>query len=88
MRSSIHSSRRKQLRALLRDLRRKRHLTQVEVAEALGRLQSYVSKYESGERRLDVVEFMDLCDALKVDPREVIGRLMDGGSNSPHSMEG
>lgn len=66
-------------------------MTQVEVAEALGQLQSYVSKYESGERRLDVVEFMDLCDALKIDPREVIGRLMtmsDPAAISPPSFRG
>lgn len=91
MRSSIHSSRRRQLRALLCDLRRKRHLTQVEVAEALDQSPSYVSKYESGGRRLDVVEFMDLCDALKIDPREVIGRLMavsDPATISPPPFRG
>lgn len=76
MRPSIYSERYQRFRVLLREIRKEKELTQVELAEALGQLQSYVSKYESGERRLDVVEFMDLCDALKVDPREVIGRLM------------
>jgi transcriptional regulator with XRE-family HTH domain len=39
-------------------------ITQEAVADALGRPQSYVSKYESGERRLDFVETLDICGAL------------------------
>lgn len=77
MRPSIYSERYQRFRVLLRDLRKEKGLTQVELAEALGQLQSYVSKYESGERRLDVVEFMDLCVALNVDPRAVLDRLME-----------
>jgi transcriptional regulator with XRE-family HTH domain len=47
----------------------------VEVARRLGKPQSYVSKYESGERRLDVVEFMDVAHALEIDPAVMIRRL-------------
>jgi transcriptional regulator with XRE-family HTH domain len=42
-------------------------LSQRELARLLKKPQSYVSKYERGERRLDVVEFMDLCKVLKLD---------------------
>ena len=47
-------------------------LTQQDMANRLGRLQSFVSKYERGERRLDVVEFVGICLALDIDPCEVI----------------
>lgn len=50
--------------SLLRDIRLKAKLTQSEIAATLGKPQSYVSKYETGERRLDVVELSDLCEAL------------------------
>ena len=47
-------------------------LTQQDVANRLGRLQSFVSKYERGERRLDVVEFVSICRALEVDPCGIV----------------
>lgn len=53
---SVHSQRYGQLLVRLREARREADLTQVEVAEALGRPQSFVSKCESGERRIDVIE--------------------------------
>ena len=49
---------------LLRDARQQKSLTQVEVASRLGRPQSFVSKYETGERRLDVIELGEVCGAL------------------------
>lgn len=42
-------------------------LTQEQVAEALGRPQSFVSKYERGERRLDFTEFVDIAGILGID---------------------
>ncbi|WP_341937929.1 helix-turn-helix domain-containing protein [Marinimicrobium sp. C2-29] len=55
------------LRELLRQLRKERAgLTQVELSQALGRPQSYVSKYETGERRLDYVEVVEICQAIGV----------------------
>ncbi len=48
--------------------RRQKALTQTEVARRLGKPQSYVSKYETGERRLDVIEFLDVADAIGVRP--------------------
>ena len=43
-------------------------LTQTEVAEKLRKHQSFVSKYERGERRLDVVEFLKIANALNFEP--------------------
>jgi transcriptional regulator with XRE-family HTH domain len=53
-------------RVLLRNLRETRNLTQAEVARRLGSPQSYVSKYETGERRLDFVETVFVCEALGI----------------------
>ena len=52
-------------RTMLRDLRQEKGLTQTQLAERLGLPQSYVSKYETGERRLDFVETLCVCDALE-----------------------
>ena len=50
-------------------------LTQVELAEKLACPQSFVSKYERGERRIDVVEFLDIARAVGLDPYDVIREL-------------
>lgn len=52
------------LLALLRELRQRAGLRQRDLAERLGAPQSFVSKYESGERRLDIVELRYICTAL------------------------
>lgn len=52
--------------SLLRETRVRNGLTQQEVARRLGTPQSFVSKYESGERRLDLVELGQVCSALEV----------------------
>jgi transcriptional regulator with XRE-family HTH domain len=64
VRKTIYSPEQQTLSRLLRDQRHRRGATQVQVAEALGRTQSYVAKYESGERRLDVIELRAICMAL------------------------
>jgi transcriptional regulator with XRE-family HTH domain len=55
-RPSFHSSRYRAFLRLLKQARLEAGLTQVEVSAALGRPQSFVSKCESGERRVDVIE--------------------------------
>ena len=57
---------RTKLRALLKYLRKDAGLTQVELSNALGKPQSYVSKYETGERKLDYVEISDVCKVLGI----------------------
>ena len=55
------------LRELLRDLRKnKADLTQNQLSELLGKPQSYVSKYETGERKLDYVDITNICKAIGV----------------------
>ncbi len=63
------------LRRVLRDVRREANLTQVQLAERLGKGQSYVSKLERGEQYIDVLEFIAWCQACSTPPSEVIARL-------------
>lgn len=55
--------------------RRKSGLTQADLATCLGKPQSFISKYERGERRLDVIEFIQVMEVLGVDPAELIRQL-------------
>ncbi|PLX37589.1 MAG: XRE family transcriptional regulator [Hyphomicrobiales bacterium] len=64
---SIHSDEYRKLTAILLDARNAAGLTQQEVADRLGKPQSYVAKVEGNERRIDVVEFIALAKALGVD---------------------
>jgi transcriptional regulator with XRE-family HTH domain len=57
-------------------LRRAAGLSQVELSEALGVGQSYVSKVERGEMYVDVMVFVDWCRACKVRPDEAIAKLV------------
>lgn len=79
MPKSIFSDRYEQFRALLVNARTTARITQKELAKKLGRPQSYVSKYERGERRLDVVELLDIARALGINPSKLIQRLEGEG---------
>lgn len=65
-----------QLRIALRELRRERGLSQFRLARLLGPdvRQEFVSKYEIGERRLDVIEVIDIARALDVNLTTVLDR--------------
>jgi transcriptional regulator with XRE-family HTH domain len=72
---TIHSERHKKLRALLREKRKAAGLTQTVVAERLSKPPSYVAKYEGGDRRLDILEYLDVAAAIGFDPCSVIRSL-------------
>ena len=61
---TIYSRQAKALRLLLRGLRLEAGLTQQQLAERLGRPQSFVAKVEAGQRRIDVVELLMITEAL------------------------
>jgi transcriptional regulator with XRE-family HTH domain len=75
MSRTLRSGRHEALIALLVEKRREAGLTQAQVARKLKRYQSYVATVESGQRRIDVVEFLDFADAIGFDPRDAIKRL-------------
>jgi len=60
------------LQNLLKKLRLNANLKQTELAEMLGQSQSFVSKYESGERRLDLLELWQICRALNITLTEFV----------------
>jgi len=63
------------LRKLLVLARHVAGLKQADVAKRLGRHQSYVSKVEAGERRLDVVEFLEFAAAIDTDPVLIVRKI-------------
>lgn len=65
----------KQLQNLLKSIRKEASLSQQELAKRIQRPQSFVSKYESGERRLDIIEILEICEAIDMDIGDFVRRL-------------
>lgn len=76
MPKTIRSPQHQALLDLLVAARREAKLTQAAVAERLGRPQSFIAKVENGERRLDIVEFIALVEALGSEPQEVFANFL------------
>ncbi len=72
---SVFSPAYEHFRRLLIDARKEAKYTQAALAARLGRPQSFVSKYEQGERRIDVVEFLEIAEAVGINPTTFISRL-------------
>ncbi|MCL4552185.1 MAG: helix-turn-helix domain-containing protein [Candidatus Marsarchaeota archaeon] len=60
---------------LLKEMRQEAGLRQLDLADRIEEPQSFVSKYESGERRLDVLELRRICKAVGVSLSEFLQRL-------------
>lgn len=75
MTRSIFSDKYKLFRKLLIEERKKAGIIQSDLAEKLNRPHNFVSKYELGERRLDVIEFFEIAEAIGFDPIELLQRL-------------
>ncbi len=73
---SSRSPRQARLQQLLIELRTAAGLTQADLAQRLKRPQSFVSKYESGERRLDVVELIEVTEGIGCRADELMALLM------------
>lgn len=73
---SIRSDRHRRRLEVLTAARKEAGLTQAEVAQQLSRPQSYLAKAENGERRLDVVEFIALAEAIGTDPQALLAHLL------------
>jgi len=72
---SIFTEKYRAFRAMLVKAREAAGMTQRDLSVKLSRPQSFVSKYELGERRLDVVEFLEVTRALGIDPSDLIRKL-------------
>jgi transcriptional regulator with XRE-family HTH domain len=75
LRKSLGSARHKALVDLLIRKREAAGMTQADLAARLGEYQSFVARLESGQRRVDVVEFLELADAIGFDPAKSISGL-------------
>ena len=75
MNKNIHGQEQACLQALLRQIRLEAGLRQQDLAERIGEPQSFVSKYESGERRLDVLELRQICAAIDMPFTAFVQRL-------------
>lgn len=75
MARSVFTATYSRLCKLLVKARQSANLTQQELARRLRQPQSFVSKYERGERRLDIVELLRISEALGIDPCELLRQL-------------
>ncbi len=78
MTKSVYIERYERFRLVLLEARKSQGRTQIDLATKLNRPQSFVSKYERGERRLDVVEFLEVAKAIGIDPHKVLRQLEAG----------
>lgn len=83
MEKSIHSAHYNTALSLLRELRQSVGLRQTDLAVRLGRPQSFVSKVESGERRIDITELRDICLALGIGLEQFVAELESRTSSLP-----
>lgn len=72
MKKSIYSKKQSVLLEALIEARGKAGLTQQQVADKIGKPQSFVAKYEGGERRLDVVELIEVTEILNVEAVSIV----------------
>ncbi|MDX6018735.1 helix-turn-helix transcriptional regulator [Scandinavium sp. V105_16] len=76
--ASVYSDEYQRVINALKKARKENGITQAQVAEALGKPQSFIAKVESGERRLDVVEFVHLARLVGMEPAAVVRSLALG----------
>ena len=60
----------------LADAREAAGLTQQQLAKRLGKPQSFISSYERGQRRVDVLEFVRIAQAIRVDPTKAFAKIV------------
>jgi transcriptional regulator with XRE-family HTH domain len=80
---SVHSPDQAAFCRLMVGARKAAKLSQHALALRLKKPQSFVAKYEGGERRLDVVEFVAIARALGADPLKLMGEFVAGGGGKP-----
>lgn len=76
LRKTLRSRGHRLLIELLVSAREEAELTQRDLADRLKRPHSFVGRIEAGERRVDVIEFIEIARVLGADPHKLLGRLM------------
>lgn len=74
MEKSIHTTDHKKLQRLLKQVRLGAGLRQEDLAVLLAKPQSFVSKYEKGDRRLDLIELRQICEAVGISLSDFVKR--------------
>lgn len=72
LRLSIHSSEHLWLRTLLTERRKALGYSQRDLAEKMGVIYSFIGKVETGDRRLDIFEFIEYCQCLELNPTDIL----------------
>lgn len=75
LKKTIHAKEYHSVIAMVRELREQKHFTQKELADKIGSDQTFISKIEIGERRLDIIELKYICDALEINLTEFVRQL-------------
>ena len=78
MKKRAYIVQRKLMTELLRGIRLEAGLTQVELAKRVGKDQAYISRYESGQRRLDLLEVREVCQAIGITLEDFVRKLEKG----------
>lgn len=90
MAQSTHNRDYQLLLAVLKAARKRVGVTQIKLAERLGNTQTFVSKCERGERRIDAVELVEFAEAMGITPQELLGEYLEhrGRATSPKTRKG
>jgi transcriptional regulator with XRE-family HTH domain len=88
MQKSLKSPEYARLIAMLVAVRQKAEIRQQVLAKKLGKPQSFVAKYEGGERRIDAVEFITIARALEADPVRLLREFVAGESRAKSPRKG
>ena len=88
MTKSVFSNRYDEFRTLITKARKRSGMTQVEVANKLQKPQSYVSKYERGERRLDIIELLEITRVIGIDPKTLLADIGKTGHQKARKSNG
>ena len=81
--TALHTDEYRQFASALAHARRAAGLSQYDLADRLGVSQDFISKYEGGRRRLDVIEFLRITKAIGIDFEEILRPLISVAGSFP-----
>ena len=73
---SIATKRHQRLIEILIDARKQAGIRQAELARRVGKTQTFVARFEAGQRRIDAIELLALCEVIGLDPLKVVRNLL------------